>query len=103
MVSEERHCIDILTQISAATTAQDTLALRLLEGHVNSHAPDGRSYPATLHIMVERNVCCLETRKGGATSLAGSNPNPAAHGAESGLDSHFPRVGEPPTARSSIR
>ena len=36
MVAEERYCIDILTQISAATTALDTLALRLLQGHVNS-------------------------------------------------------------------
>ena len=36
MVAEERYCIDILTQISAATMALDTLALRLLEGHVNS-------------------------------------------------------------------
>jgi CsoR family transcriptional regulator, copper-sensing transcriptional repressor len=36
MVDEERYCIDILTQISAATTALDTLALRLLEGHVNT-------------------------------------------------------------------
>jgi len=36
MVSEERYCIDILTQISAATTALDTRALKLLEGHVNS-------------------------------------------------------------------
>ena len=36
MVAEERYCIDILTQISAATTALDTLALRLLEGHVNT-------------------------------------------------------------------
>ena len=36
MVAEERYCIDILTQISAATTALDTLALKLLEGHVNS-------------------------------------------------------------------
>ena len=36
MVLEERYCIDILTQISAATTALDTLALKLLEGHVNS-------------------------------------------------------------------
>ena len=36
MVSDERYCIDILTQISAATTALDTLALKLLEGHVNS-------------------------------------------------------------------
>jgi CsoR family transcriptional regulator, copper-sensing transcriptional repressor len=36
MVSDERYCIDILTQISAVTTALDTLALKLLQGHVNS-------------------------------------------------------------------
>jgi CsoR family transcriptional regulator, copper-sensing transcriptional repressor len=36
MVSEERYCIDILTQISAAATALDAIALRLLEGHVGS-------------------------------------------------------------------
>ena len=28
MVSEERYCIDILTQISAATTALDAMALK---------------------------------------------------------------------------
>jgi DNA-binding FrmR family transcriptional regulator len=36
MVSDERYCIDILTQISAATTALDAIALKLLEGHVGS-------------------------------------------------------------------
>ena len=36
MVDEERYCIDILTQISAATTALDSIALKLLEGHVGS-------------------------------------------------------------------
>jgi DNA-binding FrmR family transcriptional regulator len=36
MVVEERYCIDILTQISAATTALDAIALKLLEGHVGS-------------------------------------------------------------------
>ena len=36
MISEERYCIDILTQISAATTALDSIALKLLEGHVGS-------------------------------------------------------------------
>lgn len=36
MVSEERYCIDILTQISAASTALDAIALKLLEGHVGS-------------------------------------------------------------------
>ena len=36
MVSDERYCIEILTQISAATTALDSIALKLLEGHVGS-------------------------------------------------------------------
>ena len=37
--SEERYCIDILTQISAATTALDAIALELLEGHVGRASP----------------------------------------------------------------
>ena len=36
MVEEERYCIDILTQISAVTTALDTLGLKILGDHVNS-------------------------------------------------------------------
>jgi CsoR family transcriptional regulator, copper-sensing transcriptional repressor len=36
MVSEEHYCIDILTPISAASTALDAIALKLLEGHAGS-------------------------------------------------------------------
>ncbi len=36
MVEDERYCIDILTQISAATTALESLAFEILEGHVES-------------------------------------------------------------------
>ncbi len=35
MVAADRYCIDILTQISAVMTARDSLALRILEHHVN--------------------------------------------------------------------
>ena len=35
MVEEERYCIDILTQVSAVTTALESLALRILDDHVN--------------------------------------------------------------------
>ncbi len=35
MVNEERYCIDILTQISAVTTALESLAHRLLQDHAN--------------------------------------------------------------------
>ncbi len=40
MVEEERYCIDILTQISAVTTALDSLAFKILDGHV-SHCVSG--------------------------------------------------------------
>lgn len=35
MVEEERYCIDILTQIGAASTALESLAHKLLEDHAN--------------------------------------------------------------------
>ena len=35
MVASDRYCIDILTQISAATTALDSLAFLILDEHVN--------------------------------------------------------------------
>ncbi len=34
MVEDERYCIDILTQISAVSTALERVALKLLEEHV---------------------------------------------------------------------
>lgn len=35
MVSDERYCIDVLTQIAAARTALEKVALEILDGHVN--------------------------------------------------------------------
>jgi DNA-binding FrmR family transcriptional regulator len=34
MVEDDRYCIDILTQISAVSTALESLALKILDGHV---------------------------------------------------------------------
>jgi len=34
MVEEDTYCIDILTQVSAATRALETVALSLLDGHM---------------------------------------------------------------------
>ena len=34
MVEDERYCIDVITQISAVTTALDSLAFRILDDHV---------------------------------------------------------------------
>ena len=35
MVEEDRYCIDVLTQIGAVTTALESLAFKILDGHVN--------------------------------------------------------------------
>lgn len=35
MVEEDRYCIDILTQISAVSTALDSLAFKILDDHVS--------------------------------------------------------------------
>ena len=35
MVDDDRYCIDILTQISAATTALESVAFKILDEHVN--------------------------------------------------------------------
>jgi CsoR family transcriptional regulator, copper-sensing transcriptional repressor len=35
MIAEEKYCIDILTQISAATRALESVALELLEDHLS--------------------------------------------------------------------
>jgi len=34
MVEEDRYCIDVLTQISAVTTALESVAFRILDDHV---------------------------------------------------------------------
>lgn len=34
MIEEDKYCIDILTQLSAASTALDQVGLRVLDGHV---------------------------------------------------------------------
>jgi DNA-binding FrmR family transcriptional regulator len=46
MVEDDRYCIDVLTQISAAQAALDKVALGLLDGHarhcvVGGHAEGG--------------------------------------------------------------
>jgi CsoR family transcriptional regulator, copper-sensing transcriptional repressor len=35
MVEDDRYCIDVLTQIAAVTTALESLALKILDDHVN--------------------------------------------------------------------
>jgi CsoR family transcriptional regulator, copper-sensing transcriptional repressor len=40
MVEDDRYCIDVLTQISAVTTALESLAFRILDDHVNHCVAD---------------------------------------------------------------
>ena len=35
MLADDRYCIDIITQISAVTTALESVAFRILDDHVN--------------------------------------------------------------------
>ena len=35
MVDDDRYCIDVITQISAVTTALESLAFEILDDHVN--------------------------------------------------------------------
>jgi DNA-binding FrmR family transcriptional regulator len=40
MVEEDRYCIDILEQVSAATRALQSFALELLDGHLDHCVAD---------------------------------------------------------------
>ncbi len=40
MLEEERYCVDVLTQIGAATTALESLAYRILDEHVKHCVAD---------------------------------------------------------------
>jgi DNA-binding FrmR family transcriptional regulator len=40
MVDEDAYCIDVLTQIAAATKALQAVALELLDGHLNTCVAD---------------------------------------------------------------
>jgi DNA-binding FrmR family transcriptional regulator len=40
MVEDDRYCIDILTQIGAATTALESVAFKILDGHVSHCVAD---------------------------------------------------------------
>lgn len=45
LVDDERYCIDIITQISAATSALENIALLLLEDHL-THCVTGAAHTA---------------------------------------------------------
>jgi DNA-binding FrmR family transcriptional regulator len=40
MIEEDKYCVDVLTQISAVTTALDRVGLKVLDGHVHGCVRD---------------------------------------------------------------
>ncbi|MGJ0184261.1 metal-sensitive transcriptional regulator [Corynebacterium glyciniphilum] len=47
MIGEDAYCIDILTQISAITSALNTIALRLVDDHLNHCVADAIHHGGT--------------------------------------------------------
>ena len=54
MVSEERYCIDILTQVAAVTTALESLALTILDRHVR-HCVSGALASGDAEVAAEKS------------------------------------------------
>ncbi len=59
MLAEERYCIDIITQISAVTTALDAVAFRILDDHVN-HCVAGALASGDEQVAAEKSRELLE-------------------------------------------
>jgi CsoR family transcriptional regulator, copper-sensing transcriptional repressor len=59
MVEDERYCIDILTQIAAATTALETVAFKILDEHVN-HCVAGALESGDSEVAAEKSRELLE-------------------------------------------
>ncbi len=57
MITDERYCIDILTQIAAVTTALETVAGKILDDHVN-HCVAVPSRPGTKRSPPRRAASC---------------------------------------------
>ena len=59
MVEDERYCIDILTQIGAATTALESVAFKILDEHVN-HCVAGALESGDAKVAAEKSRELLE-------------------------------------------
>jgi CsoR family transcriptional regulator, copper-sensing transcriptional repressor len=58
MVDEDAYCIDVLTQVSAATKALQAVALELLDGHLSTCVADaiGKGGPAAQDKIAEASA-----------------------------------------------
>ena len=59
MVTDDRYCIDIITQISAITTALDALAFKILDEHVN-HCVAGALASGDEEVAAEKSCELLD-------------------------------------------
>ncbi|MHB1498677.1 MAG: metal-sensitive transcriptional regulator [Acidimicrobiales bacterium] len=59
MIAEDRYCIDILTQISAVSTALEAVAFKLLDDHV-SHCVTGALASGDKEVAAEKGQELLE-------------------------------------------
>jgi DNA-binding FrmR family transcriptional regulator len=55
MIEEDRYCIDVLTQIAAANTALERLALKILDEHVK-HCVAGALESGDKEIAAEKSL-----------------------------------------------
>ena len=59
MLAENRYCIDIITQISAVTTALEAVAFKILDEHVN-HCVAGALVSGDEEVAAEKSRELLE-------------------------------------------
>jgi CsoR family transcriptional regulator, copper-sensing transcriptional repressor len=59
MVEQDRYCIDIITQISAVTTALEAVAFKILDEHVN-HCVAGALASGDERVAAEKSRELLE-------------------------------------------
>ena len=59
MVADDRYCIDIITQISAITTALEAVAFKILDDHVN-HCVAGALASGDEEVAAEKSRELLE-------------------------------------------
>jgi CsoR family transcriptional regulator, copper-sensing transcriptional repressor len=59
MVEDDRYCIDVITQISAVTTALEAVAFKILDDHVN-HCVAGALASGDEQVAAEKSQELLE-------------------------------------------
>ena len=59
MVADDRYCVDVLTQIAAASTALESVALEILDQHV-SHCVAGALESGDKEVAAEKSRELLE-------------------------------------------